>query len=86
MAIGALMQQALAGLVLPDAVTRLPSLGLAPVGVAIVSGLLALAGASLPALMRLIRVPPLRVLRRDLPPLPLARGSAPRSADRRCWC
>ncbi len=71
-AIGALMQQALAGLILPDAVTRLPSLGIAPVGVAIVSGLLALAGASLPALMRLIRVPPLRVLRRDLPPLPAA--------------
>jgi putative ABC transport system permease protein len=70
-AVGALMQQALAVLVLPDAVTRLPSLGLAPVGVAIVSGLLALAGASLPALLRLIRVPPLRVLRRDLPPLPL---------------
>ncbi len=71
-AIGALMQQALAGLILPDAVTRLPSLGLAPIGVAIASGLLALAGASLPALMRLIRVPPLRVLRRELPPLPAA--------------
>jgi putative ABC transport system permease protein len=71
-AVGALMQQALAGLILPDAVTRLPSLGAAPVGVAIVSGLLALAGASLPALLRLIRVPPLRVLRRDLPPLPAA--------------
>ena len=71
-AIGALMQQALAGLILPDAVTRLPSLGLAPVGVAVASGLLALAGAALPALMRLIRVPPLRVLRRDLPPLPVA--------------
>lgn len=70
--IGALTQQALAGLILPGAVTRLPSLGLAPVGVAIASGLLALAGASLPALMRLIRVPPLRVLRRDLPPLPVA--------------
>lgn len=70
--IGALMQQALAGLILPDAVTRLPSLGLAPVGVAVTSGLLALAGAALPALMRLIRVPPLRVLRRDLPPLPVA--------------
>jgi putative ABC transport system permease protein len=68
-AVGALMQQFLAVLVLPDAATRLPSLGLAPVGVAILSGLLALAGASLPALMRLIRVPPLRVLRRDLPPL-----------------
>ena len=71
-AIGALMQQALAGLILPDTVTHLPSLGLMPVGVAVVSGLLALAGASLPALMRLIRVPPLRVLRRDLPPLPAA--------------
>jgi putative ABC transport system permease protein len=71
-ATGALMQQALAGLVLPDAVTRLPALGLAPAGVAVVSGLLALTGASLPALMRLIRVPPLRVLRRDLPPLPVA--------------
>ncbi|HWR76987.1 MAG TPA: FtsX-like permease family protein [Thiobacillus sp.] len=71
-AIGAVMQQALVGLILPDAATRLPSLGLAPVGVAVVSGLLALAGASLPALMRLIRVPPLRVLRRDLPPLPVA--------------
>jgi len=71
-AIGALMQQALAGLILPEAFTRLPALGAAPVGVAIVSGLLALTGASLPALMRLIRVPPLRVLRRDLPPLPVA--------------
>ncbi len=70
-AVGAMMQQALALLILPDAATRLPALGLAPVGVAILSGLLALAGASLPALMRLIRVPPLRVLRRDLPPLPL---------------
>ena len=71
-AIGAMMQQALALVVLPDAATRLPALGLAPVGVAVASGLLALAGASLPALMRLIRVPPLRVLRRDLPPLPVA--------------
>ncbi|MFN3543661.1 MAG: ABC transporter permease [Thiobacillus sp.] len=70
-AIGALMQQALAGLILPEAATRLPSLGAAPIGVAIASGLLALTGASLPALMRLIRVPPLRVLRRDLPPLPV---------------
>ncbi|MHB1353712.1 MAG: ABC transporter permease [Thiobacillus sp.] len=69
-AIGALMQQALAGMLLPDAITRLPTLGWAPVGAAIASGLLALAGASLPALVRLIRVPPLRVLRRDLPPLP----------------
>ncbi|MFY9328097.1 MAG: FtsX-like permease family protein [Georgfuchsia sp.] len=68
-ATGALTQQLLARLVLPNALTRLPELGIAPVGAAIASGLLALAGASLPALMRLIRVPPLRVLRRDLPPL-----------------
>ncbi|MBT9540564.1 FtsX-like permease family protein [Thiobacillus sp.] len=71
-AIGAAMQQGLALMILPDAATRLPALGSAPVGVALVSGLLALAGASLPALLRLIRVSPLRVLRRELPPLPLA--------------
>lgn len=71
-AIGAAMQHVLALMILPDAVTRLPTLGVAPIGVAMLSGLLALAGASLPALMRLIRVSPLRVLRRELPPLPLA--------------
>jgi len=71
-AIGAAMQHVLALMLLPDAAARLPALGVAPVGVAMVSGLLALAGASLPALMRLIRVSPLRVLRRELPPLPLA--------------
>lgn len=71
-ALGALTQQALGGLILPDALARLPALGWRPVGVAVASGLLALAGAALPALMRLIRVPPLRVLRRDLPPLPLS--------------
>jgi putative ABC transport system permease protein len=71
-AIGAVMQHVLALMILPDAAARLPELGVAPIGVAMLSGLLALAGASLPALMRLIRVSPLRVLRRELPPLPLA--------------
>ena len=71
-AIGAAMQHGLVLLILPGTAARLTALGMAPVGVAVASGLLALAGASLPALMRLIRVPPLRVLRRDLPPLPLA--------------
>ena len=70
--VGAVMQQGLVGLLLPDTLTRLPALGWTPVAIAVASGLLALAGAALPALMRLIRVPPLRVLRRDLPPLPMA--------------
>jgi putative ABC transport system permease protein len=71
-AIGAVMQHVLALMILPDAAARLPALGVAPIGVAMLSGLLAIAGASLPALLRLIRVSPLRVLRRELPPLPLA--------------
>jgi putative ABC transport system permease protein len=70
--IGAFAQQVLAGMVLPSAAARLPELGTAPVFAAIASGLLGLAAAALPALLRLIRVSPLRVLRRDLPPLPLA--------------
>ena len=70
--LGALMQYGLTMLLLPPSTARLPALGLTPVWVAMASGLLALAAASLPALMRLIRVSPLRVLRRDLPPLPLS--------------
>ena len=70
--LGALMQYGLAILLLPASAARLPALELTPVWVAVASGLLALAAASFPALMRLIRVSPLRVLRRDLPPLPLA--------------
>ena len=71
-AFGAVMQYGLAMLLLPANAARLPALGLTPVWVAIASGFLALAAASLPALIRLIRVSPLRVLRRDLPPLPLS--------------
>jgi putative ABC transport system permease protein len=71
-AIGAVAQQALAALVLPEAAARLPALGATPVIAGVASGLLGLAAAALPALLRLIRVSPLRVLRRDLPPLPLA--------------
>jgi putative ABC transport system permease protein len=69
-ALGAVLQTALAHLLLPGAVARLPALGPAPVGAGVASGFVALAGASLPALLRLLHVPPLRVLRRDLPPLP----------------
>lgn len=68
--LGAMMQQVLTSMILPDTLTRLPSLGFAPVGMAVVSGLLALTGAALPAFMRLIQISPLRVLRRELPPLP----------------
>ena len=71
-ALGAALQQGLAGLVLPDTLATLPRLGAMPVAIALASGLTALAGAALPALMRLIRVPPLRVLRRDLPPVPIS--------------
>ena len=71
-AAGAVLQHLLAGLILPDTLATLPRLGPVPVFIALASGLTALAGAALPALMRLIRVSPLRVLRRDLPPLPLS--------------
>lgn len=69
--LGALLQQGLAGLILPDTFATLPQSGSRPVFIALGSGLAALAGAALPALIRLTRVPPLRVLRRDLPPVPV---------------
>lgn len=71
-ATGLILQQILAGLILPATLASLPRLGMMPAWIALASGLVALAGAALPALMRLVRVPPLRVLRRDLPPLPLS--------------
>ncbi len=48
----------------------LPPAGIAPVALGFFTGLLALAGFALPPLLRLKCVPPLRVLRRELAPLP----------------
>ncbi|MCR4347567.1 MAG: hypothetical protein NUV55_10275 [Sulfuricaulis sp.] len=49
---------------------RLPAAGIAPVMFGFFTGLLALAGFALPPLLRLQQVPPLRVIRRELAPLP----------------
>ncbi len=58
----------LAGLLPP----QIPGGGLQPALVGMATGLVALAGFALPPLAALGRVPPLRVLRRDLLPPPLA--------------
>jgi putative ABC transport system permease protein len=50
--------------------TRLPAAGIAPVAFGFFTGLLALAGFALPPLLRLKHVPPLRVIRREMAPLP----------------
>lgn len=47
---------------------ELPPASLLPIGVGIATGLVALLGFSLPPLLQLSRVPPLRALRRDLGP------------------
>ncbi len=54
---------------LPD---NLPHPGYAPFITGFLSGLLTLSGFSLPAILRLKSVPPLRVLRRDSMPLPIS--------------
>jgi putative ABC transport system permease protein len=70
LALGWLMQWGLilllAELLPPD----LPGVGLKPLLVGTATGLIGLAGFALPPLLRLGRVAPLRVLRRDLAPLP----------------
>ena len=49
---------------------RLPSPGARPAIVGLITGFVTLAGFALPPVLRLKRVPPLRVLRRELVPLP----------------
>lgn len=50
--------------------TRLPPAGLAPVGMGFLAAIAVLAGFALPPLLQLSRVPPVRVLRRDVGPPP----------------
>ncbi|MEH6388365.1 MAG: FtsX-like permease family protein [Pseudomonas profundi] len=70
LALGWLMQWGLV-LVLRDLLPpNLPGVGLKPLMVGAATGLIGLAGFALPPLLRLGQVAPLRVLRRDLAPLP----------------
>ncbi|BAV32848.1 ABC transporter permease [Sulfuricaulis limicola] len=71
-ALGWLTQEAVFYLLREVYPVRLPPAGLAPVAFGFFTGLLALAGFALPPLMRLRQVPPLRVIRREMAPLPPA--------------
>ncbi|MDH5518751.1 MAG: ABC transporter permease [Gammaproteobacteria bacterium] len=70
--LGYLAQQGLL-LILKDFLAPgLPSAGIYPLLTGFVSGFITLIGFSLPALLRLNAVPPLRVLRKDIMPMPLS--------------
>ncbi len=71
-ALGWLAQEAIFYLLQDLRPAGLPPAGVAPVAFGFFAGLLTLAGFALPPLLRLKRVPPLRVLRRELAPLPPA--------------
>ena len=66
--LGFLAQFGLASLLAELFVTELPPPSLRPFAIGIATGLIALLGFALPPLVQLARVPPLRVLRRDLGP------------------
>ncbi|MFN3581143.1 MAG: ABC transporter permease [Pseudomonas sp.] len=70
LSLGWLMQWGLVFLLRDLLPPDLPGVGLKPLLVGAATGLIALAGFALPPLMRLGEVAPLRVLRRDLAPLP----------------
>ena len=57
-------------------VGNLPAPSLNPVGVGLMTGILTLAGFALPPILRLKKVPPSRVLRRELGQMPAATWSA----------
>lgn len=69
---GYIAQQGLALLLQDFFATDLPTAGMLPLMSGFVSGLVTLAGFSLPALLRLKSVSPLRVLRNELSPLPVS--------------
>lgn len=69
-AIGFGAQEVLAQLQAGLFVTQLPAPSFKPVLVGMLTGLILLLGFALPAILRLKTVPPARVLRRDLGPLP----------------
>lgn len=68
---GLLTQQGLISLLAGLIPRDLPTASAAPIFTGLISGIITLMGFSLPALLRLKSVSPLRVLRRDLTPLPL---------------
>lgn len=70
LALGWLMQLGLVYLLRDLLPPNLPEVGLKPLWVGAGTGLIALAGFAVPPLLRLGQVAPLRVLRRDLAPLP----------------
>ncbi len=71
-ALGVVGQHSLLRVLAPQMLVQLPDLHWQPAVAAVLGGLLTLFAASLPALWPLARVPPLRVLRREVMPLPLS--------------
>lgn len=69
-ALGWLAQEAIFYLLKDLRPAGLPPAGFAPVAYGFLAGFITLAGFALPPLLRLKRVPPLRVLRRELAPFP----------------
>ncbi|MEX2525769.1 MAG: FtsX-like permease family protein [Gammaproteobacteria bacterium] len=71
-ALGYAAQGSLAALMAGLSKEALPQASLRPVFTGMATGLITILGFAMPQVMRLRRVPPLRVLRRDLEPLPLS--------------